>query len=426
MRTFLILFFSLTCLLPGQNAPAYLGDGSAVFPESSIRTDWNTVPPNLLWHRRIGAGATGFAIVADNVVVGGNDGTNDVWWCIDSDSGTPTWRFAYPEAPRPDWFCAGPVATALIDGDRVHVLAKSGLLHCLSLDKGELIWKVQLKDLLGGESPAGGFITSPVLHGDKVLIATATKESSLLALDRSSGELAFRAPSFGSSVGGTPRIISHQDSKVAVLMLVEKVVALRLEEPFGESALSQDWSAAADPHGNTPVWKDDLLFLPSGKESGFASFSVSAPSAKPLATSPEPAIRFRTAVPIGSDLVGVATGPDDISSLKRIDPRSGQIHWSTPLPGAPGHCVLAGSHLIVLCESGELLVGNPGDESFEELARITVAKPPCQAPLGFANNRVYVRNNAGVSMCMDVSPLKLREPVKEETATPDQAKEESP
>lgn len=129
MRTLLISYLSLACLLPAQNAPAYLGNGTAVFPEALIRTDWNTVPPNLLWHRRIGAGATGFAVRDKNVVVGGNDGSSDVWWCFDSDSGTPSWRFTYPEAPRPDWFCAGPVATAAIDVDRVHVLAKIGRAH---------------------------------------------------------------------------------------------------------------------------------------------------------------------------------------------------------------------------------------------------------------------------------------------------------
>lgn len=409
MRTFLIPFLALTCLLPARNAPAYLGDGTAVHPEANIRTDWNKVPPNLLWHRRIGAGATGFAIVDDKVVVGGNDGTNDVWWCIDSDSGTPNWRFAYAEEPRADWFCAGPVATAAIDGDRVHVLAKSGLLHCLSLDKGELIWKVQLKDLLGGEAPTGGFTMSPVVHGSRVLIAAGTKDTALLALDRKSGEVSFRTPSFGPSAGGTPRIISHHGTDAALMMLAGQVVAIRLAEPEGGKLFSLDWTASNDPHGNTPLWLDDSLVLPSGKKSGFASFGPSVPTPRPMHLSADPGISFRHAVPVGKDLVGVAREAEGKSSLKRVDPRTGKVAWSESLPGAPGHCLLAGTHLIVLCESGELLVGTPGDASFEELARITVAKGPCQAPLGFANNRVYARNNAGIAICMDISPLKLRE-----------------
>lgn len=392
--------------LPAQDAPGHLGDGSGVFPGADIRTDWNRVPPQLLWHRRIGAGTTGFAIVGKRAIVGGNDGGRDVWWCIDSDYGTPLWQYVYDEPPAPDRHAAGPAATACIDHDRVYLLSRSGSLHCVNLEQGELLWQRRLAGTDDQPGPAGGYTASPVAFADGVLVPGGRGAAALTLMGRADGEIRWRSPDLGAAILTAPRLLDVRGTRLAWLMLPERTVGLA---PGATPAVIHqiNWPADPDPRAWPPQWVDGRLFLPAGRGSGAATFELAgAGSLTPVRLPGESTLRFRSAVVCDGEVVGLAATTDDRGCLARVDPVTLQTRWTIPLAAASGSCVLAGPHLIVLCDDGAMLVGTPATASFETHGRIRVLKGPCHAPLGFAHQRFFARNNDGTALCMDLSPPK--------------------
>jgi hypothetical protein len=56
-----------------------------------------------------------------------------------------------------------------------------------------------------------------------------------------------------------------------------------------------------------------------------------------------------------------------------------------------------------------MIVGKPGLTEFTFQAKIRVLKEPCWALLGFANNRIYARNNLGNALCMSI-PVRSNSP----------------
>ena len=68
--------------------------------------------------------------------------------------------------------------------------------------------------------------------------------------------------------------------------------------------------------------------------------------------------------------------------------------------GGFGAIVAAGSVLMALPSSGELVVFAPVDDKFTELARIKVADTPTYAYPVIAGNRIFVKDQDAVTMWM--------------------------
>lgn len=399
-RLFLIPLMTVHALM-GQDAPAHLGDGTGTFPEVEIRTNWNQEPPLLMWHRRVGQATTGFVISGKHVILGGNDGTHDIWWCIDSDSGSPFWQHAYKEEPNPQFIAPGPVASALIDDERALVMSKSGMVHCLELEEGEPLWKANLIPAAADRPPDNGFTAAPLAIPQGILVAGGNLASSLICLSREDGSVKWKSEPLGGAIQTTPRIIERDGVTMVWIMLPKRVVGLKLTDEGVREIHSVDWESPMDPHGCPPLWFGERLILPARRDAGFGTFEIKDDKLVPVYDSGAEGPRFHSAFVMDEDMIGII-GKGEKSELVRLDPGTGEQRWIEPLPDGRGSCILAGGSIVVLCETGDMIVGKPGLAEFSSQAKIRVLKEPCWAPLGFANQRIYARNNMGNALCMSI------------------------
>ncbi|MCX7827051.1 MAG: PQQ-like beta-propeller repeat protein, partial [Verrucomicrobiae bacterium] len=65
--------------------------------------------------------------------------------------------------------------------------------------------------------------------------------------------------------------------------------------------------------------------------------------------------------------------------------------------------MLADDKLIVLTETGELIICKAQPTRFESLARAKVLDGRCWVVPVLANGRLYCRNNQGTLVCLDLS-----------------------
>ncbi len=150
----------------------------------------------LLWSRTLtGYGMAGLAVDGRYVVAADKDleEVQDVFRCLDADTGRQIWKLAYRAAGEMD-FTNSPRANPVICQDLVYLLGAFGDLSCVTLDGGKVVWQKHLAHDFHAELPTWGFCSTPLIVGEKLIVNPGAEDASLVALDRQTGEVLWSAP----------------------------------------------------------------------------------------------------------------------------------------------------------------------------------------------------------------------------------------
>jgi outer membrane protein assembly factor BamB len=127
--------------------PQFLGPHrNATLPDGpALSRDWKTRPPVKLWRQPIGAGWSGFAIAGERAVTQEQRGEEELVVCYELRTGRPLWSHADTARYFTTLAGEGPRATPGISGDKVVTLGSTGILNCLDLATGRVIWNPEEK-----------------------------------------------------------------------------------------------------------------------------------------------------------------------------------------------------------------------------------------------------------------------------------------
>lgn len=161
---------------------------------SDVPTSLNSA--TLLWsHTMTGPGMSGLA-VADGYVIAADktfDQSNDLFRCLDADTGRQVWKLEYP-APGEMDFTNSPRANPVIHEGLVYLLGAYGHLHCVRLESGEIVWSKNLERDFATKAPTWGYCCTPLIVGDRLIVNPGAEEASLVAYDRRCGDLLWTTP----------------------------------------------------------------------------------------------------------------------------------------------------------------------------------------------------------------------------------------
>jgi outer membrane protein assembly factor BamB len=96
---------------------------------------------------------------------------------------------------------------------------------------------------------------------------------------------------------------------------------------------------------------------------------------------------------------GQVGGGGQISCL---DVKTGEVKWTQKGLGT-GSLMLADGKLIVLGESGDLVIADASPDGYKELAKAKVLTDTCWTMPVLSGGRIYCRNHKGDMVCLDVS-----------------------
>jgi len=196
----------------GVDWPSFLGPtGDSKSSETGILTDWQKSPLRLVWQRRLSESYCMPAIAAGRCVLFDRIKDRATVICVESETGKELWNFDYATGYRDNFgYDNGPRCAPVIDEDRVYTFGADGMLHCLSLVDGKVIWELDTAKkfnvvqnffgvgstpLIAGElliaqiggSPAGQSIDDPqrldLVRGDT---------SGVVAFDKRTGKIAYQ------------------------------------------------------------------------------------------------------------------------------------------------------------------------------------------------------------------------------------------
>jgi outer membrane protein assembly factor BamB len=384
--------------------PRFLGNGYwAEARGVELEDDWRRHPPKLLWKQPIGAGWSAFAIVGDYAVTQEQRGPREMVVCYELKTGKVAWSHADHVRWDPSGAGAlggiGPRATPTIHQGRVYTHGATGIVNCIDAATGELLWSRDASAEFKVEPLSWGKADSPLIVGETVVISVGGEnETSLVAFDRETGKEVWAAGSRTSSyaspvlakIGGVEQILvvnedfltSHDARTGAVLW----------EHPWPGDSNGNASASQPVPVGGDRVFlskgygiQSQLVQVTRRKGSnGKAAWATEVVWSKPV-------LRTKLGNVVIRD--GVVYGIDDID-MDAADLETGNRHWKKRRRPELGHgqIMLVGDKILVLSESGELVLLAADPENYRELATLQAIEGVTWNNLALAGRYLLVRN----------------------------------
>lgn len=387
-----------------QDWPQWLGPGrDGQYTGPALRADWPGEGPAELWRRPAGEGFAGPVVAGERLLLFHRLDDREVLEALDAASGRPLWRHDAPTAYRDDFgFDEGPRAVPVVADGRVFTFGAQGRLSAVSLETGEPLWEVDTARQFGVRKGFFGAAGAPLVDGGRVVANIGGDGAGIVAFDAASGAVLWTATSHEASyssgvaadIGGARRAIFF--TRAGLVGLDPATGAVRFEQPW-RSRLGASVNAA------TPLAIDGLIFASASYGTGAALFRVDGPELTALWSSDDVlSNHYATSVHRDGYLYGFHGRQEYGPSLRAVELRTGAVQWSEDGFQA-GSVTLAGERLVIVRESGELLLAAASPEAFTPLARAQILPPVVRAYPALANGLLYVRNGDTL-VCIDLRP----------------------
>ncbi len=372
--------------------PGFLGaDRRGILPNVAFDPNWSSRPPKEIWRQQVGLGWSAFAISGERAITQEQRGAAELVVCYDLTSGGVFWAHTnlvrFSEALGGD----GPRSTPTIADGRVYALGATGILDCLDLASGRLIWsrdtlqENQLPNLIWAKSCA------PLLVDDLVIVSGGmTNGSSLLAYKRENGAPAWRAgqdkASYSSptlaTLAGKPQILSINAASVT-----------GHDPATGRILWDYTWGTDKWPKCAQPLLLEgDRVFISAGYGLGCVMLQVKNISDDKFSVSE--LWKNRSMKSQFSNIVvrdGFLYGLDD-GILACVDLKTGERKWKDGRYGH-GQVLLAGDVLLVQTEPGPVVLVEAKPSEFHEIARLDALRAKTWNVPAIAGDFLLVRND---------------------------------
>jgi outer membrane protein assembly factor BamB len=394
LRAFLLSL--LACLLvSAQDWPQLLGptrNGVYTGPWS-LKSSFER-----LWKRDIGSGFAGVAVAANRVVLFHRVGNEEVVESLDPSTGKTQWRFAYLTTYRDDFgFSEGPRAVPTIDGSTVFTYGAEGMLTAVRLDTGAKLWSVDARKAFGIRKEFFGAACSPVVWRDRLLMNIGGADNAgIVAIDKATGKTLWKA--LTDEAGYSSPAVAEIGGQFRALFFTREGF-VDADPATGRIRSQLRWRArqAASVNAAVPLVVGNEVFLSASYNTGAVVLRIEGDTAKPVWSGDESlSNHYATSVYHDGYLYGFHGRQEFGQALRAVEWKTGKVAWSVDGFGA-GTVALAGSHLFVLREDGNLEIAPASPKAYQAARKVKVAGELVRPYPALASGRLFVRTERTLS-----------------------------
>lgn len=357
--------------------------------------------PKVLWRGKVGAGYSAFAVVDGKAYTTGWADGKDQVHCFDAENGKALWTQSNPSPKFDKFHPGGTGSTPTVHDGRVYIASKQGDLFCLDASSGAVQWHKVLTEQIGAVVPTWGFSGSPIIEGDAVVADAGV----IAAFDRKSGEEIWRTTAMPAGYS-TPVAFDRGSERLIAAFNGDGLVVLNPAD--GQIIATFPWKTKYDVNAATPIISGEHIFISSGYGRGAALLRLNGSSLDKVWENQEMKNQMNPSVLIDGFLYGFdGNERQPQTRLACMELATGEVRWGQTGLGA-GALIASASkdspqaaHLIVMSETGELVVIAADPAGYKEHSRAQLLGGKSWTVPVLANGRIYCRNEGGDAVCIE-------------------------
>jgi outer membrane protein assembly factor BamB len=430
-----ILLIAGAVVVQAEDWPEWRGKGRAgVWRETGIIEKFPASGLPVLWRTPIKAGYAGPAVadgrvfVTDYTETGRLRGIERVL-ALDERTGKVLWTRQWEANYGPlsyNW-AIGPRATPTVDGDRVYVLGATGMLLCLNVRTGEVVWQKDYVKDYGTDLPTWGMTGAPLVDGERLIcLVGGDNNAKVVAFDKMTGREIWRALPSDSEPGYAQPIIVAVGATRQLIIWHPRALA-SLDPVTGRQYWEHPMEVGAGMTVATPVLNGRRLLVSSFYNgSMMVELDEKEPKARLLWKGKSASeiqtdgLHATTNTPVvqGDYIYGICS----YGQFRCLLAKTGERVWESQVVTrerarwASGIMVRHRDRVFINNDRGELIIATLSPAGFHEIGRTQLLKPT--SPPGnrreltyvnwshpaYANRHIYARNDEEIiaaSLAMD-------------------------
>lgn len=423
MRTIaLLLLCSQTCA--AEDWPHWRGaDRRDVAVEASLWDGTSWVNDQPMWTAAVGEGGTSPIVIGDRLYAMGWSNDQDTVFCLNTDTGKEIWKSSY-RCPRygrlatgDEGLYSGPTSTPEYDAETgfLYTLSCDGDLNCWDAkQQGSRRWHLNLYDNFHvarrpkiGRSGLRdyGYTTSPLIHGNWVLIEVGADSGAIMAFDKRTGQHVWSSDATGPAghTGGLVPITVEGLPCVAVLTCYRLLIVRLDEGAAGKTVAEYEWTTNFVNNIATPAVSENFLLITSAyNHNAICKLKVTLSGIEKIWEQP-------FASKVCSPIVHGGRVYWAWQKLHCLDWETGSELWSGGQFGDAGSCIITGDdRLIIWSGRGTLTLAETAvrsPDAYQERAHLDIRSRSDVWPhVVLAAGRIFCKDRDGHLHCLKSGP----------------------
>ncbi len=278
--SFLLFYLSLS----GQDIAQWRGpERSGVYPAEGLLDQWPEKGPAQLWSMDgIGRGFSSVSVKDRTIYATGLKDSIEYLSAVDRENGRILWQIPYG-LPTLQSF-KETRCTPTIEDNRGYLVSGRGEVVCVDLDQHKIAWYVDAYHRFEGQCARWEIAESPLLADQKVIYTPGGHKTTVVALDKYTGETIWTSESIHDTTAYvSPILVERGGHKIIVNILRNYLIGVNAENgkimwSYLYSGLDKPLQHPESPHINTisPLYREGRIFITSGYDHTSAMFGLSS------------------------------------------------------------------------------------------------------------------------------------------------------
>lgn len=276
-----IILVALTQSIACQTISEFRGVGrTGIYNETDLLMEWPEEGPQKLWASDgLGTGFTSPTMGKDMIYVSGRLDSMDYLTALDY-NGTKLWQIEYGRARDKSY--PDTRSNPTLNDDKIYIISGMGEVACHNAQTGEKLWFRNAYEEFSGICGPHGIAESPLIVDDKVIYTPGGFETSMIALDKNTGELIWKTESLEDSTAYvSPLFIKHNSQRMIIQLTAN--ILFGVDPDDGNILWEYNYLGIRSPEENpkvkltncnTPIYNNGELFLTKGYDHPAAMFTL--------------------------------------------------------------------------------------------------------------------------------------------------------
>lgn len=374
------------------------------YDETEILTDWPAKGLPLLWKQPVGGGYASFVIADGQAFTIEQRRDQEAVAAYDLETGRERWINSWPAEFRESLGGDGPRATPVWHEGRLYALGAEGELRCLDAAAGKVLWRKNILQDNGAANITWGMANSPLIVDEKVIVLPGGPNGkSVVAYHKLTGEPLWRALDDRQAYT-SPAVVTLAGKRQLLVVSARRAMGLTVED--GRLLWDYPWTTEYDINSAQPiVLGENRFFISAAYDHGAAVVEITPAgdrfAARAVWQNKRMKNKFNSSVLYQGHIYG-----SDEGILACVNAQTGEQKWKGGRYGY-GQLLLASGHLVVLTESGDLVLVKATPERHQEAARFSAIEGKTWNHPAIAAGRLLVRNTTEMA-CFRISKQQLQ------------------